>query len=153
MCIYTSFASTAPINVGGQPKPNVCLQLDDSTLEITELPIRKWTQDYKEFLETLIKPDDKATAALLADYKENHTDKSVHFTLQMAEGKMPEVLSAGLYVKLKLTSKISIGELLCHSLSHRHCTVHCTGFSRFSRFNCSYWTGGLCIKLSPSPSP
>ena len=34
-------------------------QIDDTTLEITELPVRKWTQDYKEFLEEMVKPEDK----------------------------------------------------------------------------------------------
>lgn len=37
----------------------VVAQLDDSTLEISELPVRKWTQDYKEFLEEMVKPEDK----------------------------------------------------------------------------------------------
>ncbi len=32
-----------------------------ATLEVTELPVRKWTQDYKEFLETLIKPESKVS--------------------------------------------------------------------------------------------
>ena len=41
------------------------VQRDATTLEVTELPIRKWTQDYKEFLETLIKPEDKSAPALL----------------------------------------------------------------------------------------
>lgn len=41
------------------------VQRDDTTLEITELPVRKWTQDYKEFLESLIKPEDKNASALL----------------------------------------------------------------------------------------
>jgi len=41
------------------------VQRDATTLEVTELPIRKWTQDYKEFLETLIKPEDKNAPALL----------------------------------------------------------------------------------------
>ena len=41
------------------------MQRDNTTLEITELPIRKWTQDYKEFLESLIKPEDKNASALL----------------------------------------------------------------------------------------
>ena len=41
------------------------MQRDDTTLEITELPVRKWTQDYKEFLESLIKPEDKNASALL----------------------------------------------------------------------------------------
>lgn len=31
----------------------------DVTLKITELPIRKWTQDYKEFLLSLLSPNDK----------------------------------------------------------------------------------------------
>lgn len=32
--------------------------VDNTTLRITELPIRRWTQDYKEFLES-ISPDSK----------------------------------------------------------------------------------------------
>ncbi len=34
-------------------------QVDDGTVDVTELPVRKWTQDYKEYLESLIKPDEK----------------------------------------------------------------------------------------------
>ena len=59
------------------------LQVNETTLEITELPIRRWTQDYKEFLETLIKPEDKG-AALLTDYREHHSGSHVHFTLQVS---------------------------------------------------------------------
>ena len=33
--------------------------MGETTLEITELPVRKWTQDYKEFLEGMVKPDEK----------------------------------------------------------------------------------------------
>ena len=36
-----------------------CSQIDTATLEVTELPVKKWTQDYKEYLETLIKPESK----------------------------------------------------------------------------------------------
>ena len=36
-----------------------------ATLEVTELPVRKWTQDYKEFLETLIKPESKVSKNVL----------------------------------------------------------------------------------------
>ena len=59
------------------------LQVDDTTLNVTELPVRKWTQDYKEFLEGLIKPEDKAGPAVLADYREHHSDADVHFSLQV----------------------------------------------------------------------
>jgi hypothetical protein len=38
-----------------------CAQLNERTVEISELPVGKWTQDYKEFLETLVKPEEKDT--------------------------------------------------------------------------------------------
>ena len=62
------------------------LQVDDTTLDVTELPVRKWTQDYKEFLEGLIKPEEKAGPAVLADYREHHSDADVHFSLQVRCG-------------------------------------------------------------------
>jgi DNA topoisomerase II len=34
-------------------------EVDNSTLRITELPVRRWTQDYKEFLEGLMTGTDK----------------------------------------------------------------------------------------------
>lgn len=33
-------------------------EVDETTLKITELPIRRWTQDYKEFLESIITAND-----------------------------------------------------------------------------------------------
>jgi DNA topoisomerase-2 len=33
--------------------------VDDTTLKISELPVRKWTQDYKEFLETMMTVSEK----------------------------------------------------------------------------------------------
>ena len=44
------------------------VQLENGDFMITELPLRKWTQDYKEFLEGMVKPEDNATP-LVADYK------------------------------------------------------------------------------------
>ena len=51
--------------------------LDDQTVEITELPIGTWTEDYKDFLETMI------TSGLNnLKYIENHyTSKNVRFVL------------------------------------------------------------------------
>ncbi|CAL8463907.1 g3442 [Coccomyxa elongata] len=87
-------------------------QVDDATLEITELPVRKWTQDYKEFLEGLIKPEEKAGPAVLADYREHHSDADVHFTLQLLPGQMDACLAAGLHAKFKLTNKMSCGNMV-----------------------------------------
>ncbi|KAK9837218.1 hypothetical protein WJX84_005222 [Apatococcus fuscideae] len=87
-------------------------QLDDSRLDVTELPVRKWTQDYKEMLELLVKPEDKNAAPTLIDYSQHHTDATVHFTLQLPPEKMQEALSAGLLQKFKLTSRTSIGNMV-----------------------------------------
>jgi hypothetical protein len=46
-----------------------CVQLENGDFRITELPLRKWTQDYKEFLDSMVKPEDKNVAPLLLDYK------------------------------------------------------------------------------------
>lgn len=64
-------------------------------VEITELPVRKWTQDYKQFLESLLVgaedakakdakgkgkgkagDKDKSPTRCIKDFKENHTDTS-----------------------------------------------------------------------------
>lgn len=37
-------------------------RLDDSTVEITELPIRTWTQNYKEMLESWVAGTEKQPA-------------------------------------------------------------------------------------------
>lgn len=35
-------------------------EVNETTLRITELPIRRWTQDYKEFLESISQGNEKA---------------------------------------------------------------------------------------------
>eukprot|EP00933_Yihiella_yeosuensis_P033011 TRINITY_DN26703_c0_g1_i1.p1 TRINITY_DN26703_c0_g1~~TRINITY_DN26703_c0_g1_i1.p1 ORF type:complete len:977 (-),score=291.70 TRINITY_DN26703_c0_g1_i1:158-2722(-) len=53
---------------------------------ITELPVKKWTQDYREFLEeNLPKGTKKEGVKLLQDYQEYHTENSVHFELELSE--------------------------------------------------------------------
>jgi DNA topoisomerase-2 len=57
--------------------------IDNGTIEVTELPLQSWTQDYKDFLETLAKPEKKDEAPFISDYKEYHTDVSVRFVITM----------------------------------------------------------------------
>ena len=85
-------------------------QESDSCIAITELPIRKWTQDYKEYLEGLIKPENAVARPLLVDYREFHSGAHVHFELQPAAGAVPEADDAQLLAKFKLTTKISLSE-------------------------------------------
>ena len=39
-------------------------KIDDTTIEITELPIRKWTQDFKEMLEEMTSGTDKVNSTI-----------------------------------------------------------------------------------------
>jgi DNA topoisomerase-2 len=87
-------------------------QLSDTTLEITELPIRKWTQDYKEFLEEMAHPEDKNATPFITEYKEYHTDDTVRFVVELPAAHMQEALAVGLHNKFKLTTKISIGNMM-----------------------------------------
>jgi len=119
-------------------------RIDDTTLRISELPIQKWTQDYKEFLEGLMvvdakkeekerkKEEDKAKKQAkveanvddipnevkeskkkepdIIDFKENHTDTTVSFTVTASKEKI-DLFEAekggGLVSKFKLSTKIS----------------------------------------------
>ena len=59
--------------------------VDDTTAVITELPIGKWTDDYKTFLETLLydkSTDNKGNKQCLMDFSNNSTEKVVHYTLK-----------------------------------------------------------------------
>jgi DNA topoisomerase-2 len=60
--------------------------VDDTTAIIDELPIGKWTDDYKTFLESLLyekaNNDGKATKQCLVDFSNNSTEKIVNFTLK-----------------------------------------------------------------------
>jgi DNA topoisomerase II len=57
--------------------------IDDTTLEITELPIGTWTENYKEFLEDLITKNNP----YLKSFESHYTAKNVKFILKINEGE------------------------------------------------------------------
>ncbi|KAJ3035696.1 DNA topoisomerase 2 [Rhizophlyctis rosea] len=84
---------------------------DATTVEITELPIHTWTQSYKEELEKWLQTDKQA--GWIKDYKEYHTDKSVHFVITLTEENMEAAEKEGLEKKFKLTTTMSTTNLVC----------------------------------------
>jgi DNA topoisomerase-2 len=87
-------------------------KVDASTIEITELPLRSWTQSYKEQLEEWLQGTDKQPA-WIRDYKEYHTDSSVHFVVTLSEANMAAAEKEGLETKFKLVSQISTTNMVC----------------------------------------
>ncbi|KAJ4785264.1 DNA topoisomerase 2 [Rhynchospora pubera] len=82
-------------------------QVDNTTLKITELPIRRWTQDYKEFLEGLMTGTDKIKEPFIKDYREHNDDVNVHFEVILSEENMDIALQEGLEKRFKLTTSIT----------------------------------------------
>jgi len=73
-----------------------------NTVEITELPIGKWTQNYKEFLETLVESGE------ILDYRNGSDDKIVFFKIMFQKTVIDDLEAKDEIVKkLKLTSYIN----------------------------------------------
>ncbi|XP_069504951.1 DNA topoisomerase 2-beta isoform X2 [Ambystoma mexicanum] len=86
--------------------------LDRNTVEITELPVRTWTQVYKEqVLEPMLNGTEK-TPALITDYKEYHTDTTVKFVVKMTEEKLAQAEAAGLHKVFKLQTSLTCNSMV-----------------------------------------
>ncbi|XP_039593428.1 DNA topoisomerase 2-beta [Polypterus senegalus] len=86
--------------------------VDKNTVEITELPIRTWTQTYKEqVLEPMLTGSEK-TPALINDYKEYHTDTTVKFVVRMSEEKLAQAEAVGLHKVFKLQSSLTCNSMV-----------------------------------------
>ncbi|KAF8016230.1 hypothetical protein BT93_H1671 [Corymbia citriodora subsp. variegata] len=87
-------------------------EVDDTTLRITELPIRRWTQDYREFLESLSTGEkDKMKDPFVKEFRQYSDDVTVHFEVMLTEENMMIAKQEGLMKKFKLTSTISTSNM------------------------------------------
>lgn len=85
-----------------------CYNVDkkNSTVEITELPVGEWTNNYKMFLEKMLDSD-----ANFMNYTNNNTDQDIYMKLKFK--KLPTKLDD----KLKMNKKINITNLHAYSAS------------------------------------
>lgn len=87
--------------------------LGDGKAVITELPVRKWTQDYREFLEeNLPKGEKKKDVKLLEDYTEHHTEKSVHFELVLSPEGVAQAEKDHIEKAFKLRTSLSLNNMM-----------------------------------------
>lgn len=95
--------------------------LDGQKLEISELPIGTWTQNYKEnTLEALLHGGDKIKP-VISDYKEYNTDTTVRFVISFLPGEFQRLAheDGGFHRIFKLTSSLAITSM--HSFDHNNC--------------------------------
>ncbi|KAA1105844.1 DNA topoisomerase 2 [Puccinia graminis f. sp. tritici] len=87
-------------------------QPDEDTIEITELPVRVWNQSYKEQIEAWINSTDKIPA-LVKDYREYHTETTVHFIISLTERGKDAIKKEGIEKVFKLSANLSITNMVC----------------------------------------
>ncbi|KAH7926207.1 DNA topoisomerase II [Leucogyrophana mollusca] len=88
----------------------VARKINDTTVEITELPIHKWTQNYKAELEAMI---GEKGDGVIKDYKEHHDNVNIHFVISMSAKDLEKAEEQGLVEFFKLTGKINTSNMMC----------------------------------------
>lgn len=86
--------------------------IDSTTIEISELPVKSWTQTYKEnVLEPMLNGTEKVPP-LITDFKEYHTDTTVRFVVKMTAEKLREAEAAGLHKVFKLQNPLTCNSMV-----------------------------------------
>lgn len=95
----------------------VIKQTGDNEVEITELPIRMWTQDFKDKIVEIIKAE--KVPAFVKDYDDYNTHEQVHFVIRMEEKHMKAAVEEGLEEKFKLSRSIATSNLVAFDAEGR----------------------------------
>ena len=112
--------------------------INDTSIRITELPVGKWTDDYKKFLDTLI-PEPKRSKSLeneklkkgkpkktIIDYLNNSSDTEIDFTITFEKGFLnslqwdedPDVDGIEKFFKLTTTKGLSLNNIHLFNKDH-----------------------------------
>lgn len=81
-----------------------------TTIEVSELPVRKWTQDYKEMLQGMISTEGPGSGQI-EDLREYHTEGTVHFVITVTEAQMASLERIGLEKSFKLRTPLSMSNM------------------------------------------
>jgi DNA topoisomerase-2 len=89
-----------------------CFERKGSNVEVTELPIKKWTQNYREFLEESLAKEGKKKdgGKILEEFTEHHTEKHAHFSLTLSEDGIKQ--ADHLESALKLRSSLATSNMM-----------------------------------------
>ncbi len=79
-------------------------------IQVTELPIRMWTDDFKSKLEDILRAE--KTPSFIKDYREFNDHHTVHFIIEMEDKHLAAALAEGLLEKFKLTKSLTTTNLV-----------------------------------------
>ncbi|KAI9374692.1 DNA topoisomerase [Aspergillus egyptiacus] len=89
----------------------VIKQISDKEVEVTELPIRTWTQDFINKLEEMIKGE--KTPPIVKDYKDYNTNTDVNLVIQLDEKNIKEPITPEwLEDKFKMSRTVATSNLV-----------------------------------------
>ena len=81
-------------------------RIDDQTISITELPIKKWTEDYIKYLMELKK------AGEITDFVDNSTEHKINFEITGDAEKFDKFERSGLVAKFKLSAPVNMTNMV-----------------------------------------
>ena len=87
--------------------------ISDTSIEVSELPVGYWTDDFKSHIESLMDEKGQKKAGIVKDYNDNSTDTTVSFIIHFHKGVMEKLQqkydenSNQLEKQLKLVSTLS----------------------------------------------
>ena len=99
-------------------------QTGDNEVEITELPVRMWTQEFKDKLEDIIKAE--KVESYVKDYVEYNTPVKVHFIIKLEDKYMRAALAKGLEEQFKLSKSMATSNMVAfdsHGRIHKYASV------------------------------
>jgi DNA topoisomerase-2 len=85
-------------------------QVSAKEVEITELPVRVWTQDFKDRLEEIIKAE--KIPSFIKDYTDYNTHIKVNFIVEMDEKHMTKSVEIGLEERFKLSKTLATSNMV-----------------------------------------
>ena len=85
--------------------------LSEDKIEITELPVRVWTHNYRE---SVLDPMLEGTSdrANILDFKEYHTEETVKFVVRLTPERLRQFEQIGLHNHFKLQTTISLSSMV-----------------------------------------
>lgn len=106
---FTGTVESDPGGKGTYVSSGVAKQVDETTIEVSELPFGRWTNNYKEVLCGMVREEK------LKSFKEYHTSDKVRFVLKTPSTSATAALTyegnSSLLKELKLQTKISLDNM------------------------------------------
>lgn len=93
-------------------------QIDDTTLEITELPPHTWTINMRDFLLNQLKDRRDSKTGWINDFTEDH-GLGIKFVIKLSPDEMAKAVRDGLHSRFKLTSSINLNNMIAFDAQNR----------------------------------